>query len=211
MVNVSRLTWLAANIPSRSYFLNIFKLILLQIERHLSYEMDNPREKKHWITVFVRRDAYNFKPAGAGVSLPLTCLCNEVTDDEWPVIFLYWYISSCAMIFDDWLKLFICTSYPLISKDHNTWSYIGTEAFWQSGGKELLKVLLTLDMACLIGDISPTSDVTKVDGFCKLITNYLIYIFRKAKWNWFTNCTNLYTIVAVKEWLLLNFQSLQTM
>ena len=166
MVNVSRLTWLAANIPSRLYFLNMFKLILLQIERHVSYEMDNPREKKCWIIVFVRRDAYNFKPTGAGVSLHLTCPCNEVTDDEWPVIFLYWHISSCAMVFDDWLKLFICTLYPLISKDHNIWSCIGTEAFWQSGGKELLKVLLTLDMACLIGDISPTSDVTKVDGFC---------------------------------------------
>ena len=53
-----------------------------------------------------------------------------------------------------------------LSKEHNIWSCIGTEAFWQSGGKESLKVLLTLDMACLIGDISPTSDVTKVAGFC---------------------------------------------
>ena len=115
------------------------------------------------------------------------------------------------MVLDDRRKPFICWLHQSISKEHKIWSCIGTEAFWQSGGKELLKVLLTLDMACLIGDISPTSDVTKVDGFCKLITNYLIYIFRKAKWNWFTNCTNLYTIVAVKEWLLLNFQSLQTM
>ena len=62
---------------------------------------------------------------------------------------------------------FICGLHPSISKGHNIWSCIGSEAFWQSGGNELLnKVLLTLDMACLIGDISPTSDVKKVAGFC---------------------------------------------
>ena len=64
------------------------------------------------------------------------------------------------------LKPFICRLHLSISKEHSIWSCTGIEAFWQSGGKELLKVLLTLDMACLIGDISPTSDVTKVAGFC---------------------------------------------
>ena len=83
-----------------------------------------------------------------------------------PFIFLHWYIASCAMVLDDWLKPFTCGSHPSISKEHNIWSCIGTEGFWQSGGKELLKVLLTLGMVCLIGDISPTSDVTKVAGFC---------------------------------------------
>ena len=68
------------------------------------------------------------------------------------------------MVLDDWLKPFTCGSRPSISKEHNI--CIGTEGFWQSGGKELLKVLLTLGMVCLIGDISPTSDVTKVAGFC---------------------------------------------
>ena len=61
-VNISRVRWLATNAPSRLYFYNIVKLILLQIERHLSYEINNPREEKRWITVFVQRDAYNFKP-----------------------------------------------------------------------------------------------------------------------------------------------------
>ena len=66
-----------------------------------------------------------------------------------------------------WLtETFICESLPSISKEHNIWSCIGTEAFWKSGGKELLKVLLTLDVACLIGDISPASDVTEVARFC---------------------------------------------
>ena len=46
MANVSRVRFLATNSSSRSYFFNIFKPILLQIERHLSYERENPREKK---------------------------------------------------------------------------------------------------------------------------------------------------------------------
>ena len=81
-----------------------------------------------------------------------------------PFIFLHWYITSCAMVLDDWLEPFPCGLHLSISKEHNI--CIGTEGFWQSGGKELLKVLLTLGMVCLIGDISPTSDVTKVAGFC---------------------------------------------
>ena len=70
------------------------------------------------------------------------------------------------MVLDDSLKPFICGSHPSISKEHNIWNCIGTEAFWQSGGKELLKVLLNLDMVCIVGDISPRSDVKQVAGFC---------------------------------------------
>ena len=103
---------------------------------------------------------------GTGVSLSLKCLRNEVTDHEWSAIFLYWYITSCAMVLRDSLKSFTWGPHPSISKQHNVWSCIGTETLWQSGGKELLKVLITLDMASLISDISPTSDVTNVVGFC---------------------------------------------
>ena len=73
------------------------------------------------------------------------------------------------MILDNWMKPFICRLHPSISKEHNILSCIGIDTFWQSGGKEWLKVMLTLDMACLIGDISPTSDVTKVAGFCNSV------------------------------------------
>ena len=169
MVNASRVRCLATNAPLKSYFSDIFKLILLQIERNLSYERDNPREKQLWITVFRGKRCIQFQTDISWYrcfSLSLTCLRNEVTDGEWPVIFLYWYITNCVMVLDDWVKHFICGSHPSISKEHNIWSCIGIEAFWQSGRKELSKVLLALDIACLIGDISPTGDVTKVARFC---------------------------------------------
>ena len=69
------------------------------------------------------------------------------------------------MALGHWLKPFICGSHPSISKENKNWSCIGTEAFWQSGGKELSKILLTLDMACLIRDISPMSDMTNLAIF----------------------------------------------
>ena len=73
---------------------------------------------------------------------------------------------SCTMVLDDWVKYFICGLHPSVIKEQNIWSCIGTETFWQSGRKKLLKVLLILDMDWLIGDISPTSDVTNVAGLC---------------------------------------------
>ena len=104
MVNASRVRCLATNAPLKSYFSDIFKLILLQIERNLSYERDNPREKKRLITVFRGKRCIQFQTDISWYrcfSLSLTCLRNEVTDGEWPVIFLYWYITNCVMVLDD--------------------------------------------------------------------------------------------------------------
>ena len=168
MVNASRVRCLATNAPSKSYFSDIFRLILLQIERNLSYERDNPREKKRWITVFRGKRCIQFQTTISWYRcFSLLNVFAQQGDWWWvTVIFLYWYITNCVMVLDDWVKHFICRSHPSISKEHNIWSCIGIEAFWQSGRKELSKVLLTLDMACLIGDISPTGDVTKVARFC---------------------------------------------
>ena len=85
--------------------------------------------------------------------------------DEWPSGLQFFCIDLCYG-FRRLSETFYLQIASSISEEHSIWSCTGTEAFWQSGGKELLNILLILDMACLIGDISPASDVTKVAGFC---------------------------------------------
>ena len=172
MVIVSRVRWLATNTPSRSYFFNMFKLILLQIERHK--QNGQPNRKETLNNSFCAKKCIQFQ---TNINwYKCFSLLNMSTQrgkgDRWWVtchLSVSIQVTSCAMVLDNWLKPFSCESHPSISKEHIIWSCIGTEAPWQSGGKELLKVLVTVGMACFIGDTSPTIDVTKVARF---VTHY---------------------------------------